>query len=58
MLQTSQAQLSKIEAGITAPTLYQLMTIKKLCDESEGIRGDMSWAWLLEGVGHIDKNSG
>ncbi|MCB2190546.1 MAG: helix-turn-helix transcriptional regulator [Deltaproteobacteria bacterium] len=52
-LQTSQSQLSRIEAGLTAPTLYQLLTLKKLAEQNENITGKLSWSWLLEGKGNL-----
>ena len=55
MLQTSQSKLPRMESGNSASTLNQLITIKRLCDQSGFIRGDMPWAWLLEGQGHIEE---
>ncbi|MBU1274023.1 MAG: helix-turn-helix transcriptional regulator [Proteobacteria bacterium] len=55
-LRTSQSQLSRIEAGTTAPTLYHLLTIKVLADQNEHINGSLSWSWLLEGKGNIFEN--
>jgi len=52
-IKTSQSQLSRIEAGLTAPTLYHLLTIKELSDQNENISGSLSWSWLLEGKGDI-----
>jgi len=50
-LRTAQSQVSKIEAGKAAPSLYHLLLIKKLADEDENLKGKLSWNWLLEGKG-------
>lgn len=52
-LKTAQSQVSKIESGKTCPTIYHLLTIKKLADQNENINGNLSWSWLLEGKGNI-----
>ena len=52
-LQTSQSQLSRIEAGTTAPTLYHLLKIKQLADRQGVGRGEVTWEWLIEGKGMI-----
>lgn len=50
-MKTGQSQISKIEAGRSAPTLYQLIRIKKIADENDYLRENLSWEWLLEGKG-------
>ena len=50
-LQTSQSQLSKIEAGKAEPGIYHLLMIKKLADTDDYLRGNLTWSWLLEGKG-------
>ena len=51
LMETAQSQLSKIEAGRTAPSIYQLFKIKKAADENVNLRDNLSWGWLLEGTG-------
>ena len=50
-MKTGQSQISKIEAGRAAPTLHQLMTIKRMAEEDEYLRVNLSWEWILEGKG-------
>lgn len=50
-LDTAQSQISKIEAGNAGPTLYQLLRVKKLVEEDENLRENVSWRWILEGKG-------
>ena len=45
------AQMSKIESGGSAPTLYKLIRIKKLAGEHDYLRENLSWEWILEGKG-------
>lgn len=52
-LQTSQSQLSRIESGQAAPTLYHLLTIKQLADRHSSGRGEVTWEWLMEDKGRI-----
>lgn len=52
-LQTARSQVSKIETGLSTPTLFHLLTLKKLADDDKGLSGNVSWAWLLEGEGEI-----
>ena len=52
-LQTAPSQLSKMETGKSAPTLYHLLMIKRLADGNDRLKGELSWAWLLEGDGEI-----
>jgi transcriptional regulator with XRE-family HTH domain len=51
-LNTSQAQVSKIEAGKTGPTLYYLLRLKKVMEEHPDLR-DVPWDWILEGKGKL-----
>ena len=50
-MKTGQSQISKIEAGRAAPTLYQLIKIKKIVEEDDYLRDNLSWEWILEGKG-------
>lgn len=52
-LQTSQSQLSRIEAGATPPNLYHLLKIKELADRKGAGRGEVTWEWLMEGKGMV-----
>ena len=47
----AQSQISKIESGRAAPTLNQLLEIKKLADEDDRLRENLTWDWILEGKG-------
>jgi len=49
--QIAQSQISKIESGRAAPTLHQLLEIKKLADEDEYLSENLKWDWILEGKG-------
>ena len=51
LLKIGQSQMSKIESGGSAPTLYQLVRIKKLAGEHDYLRENLSWEWILEGKG-------
>ena len=51
LLKIGQSQMSKIEAGRSAPTLFHLTRIKKLAEEDEYLRDNLSWEWILEGKG-------
>jgi len=51
MIGTVQSQISMIEAGRSVPTLHQLNRIKKIADEDEYLRENLSWEWILEGKG-------
>jgi len=51
LMKTGQSHISKIEAGRAAPTLYQLIMIKKLTEDDEYLRANLSWEWILEGKG-------
>lgn len=50
-LKTAQSQISKLEAGNSPPTLYQLIEIKKLAEKDDYLRENLSWEWILEGKG-------
>jgi len=50
-MKTAQSQMSKIESGQSAPTLNQLRTIKRLANEDEFLRDNLTWEWILEGKG-------
>ena len=50
-MKSGQSQISKIESGRAAPTLHQLFTIKKIADEDDYLRENLSWEWLVEGKG-------
>ena len=49
--QIAQSQISKIESGRAAPTLNQLLEIKKLADENDQLHENLTWDWILEGKG-------
>ena len=51
VLDTAQSQISKIEAGNAAPTLYQVLKLKRLAEEDDYLRENLSWDWILEGKG-------
>ena len=51
VMKTGQSQISKIESGRAAPTLFQLRTIKNLADENDYLRENLSWEWILDGKG-------
>lgn len=51
LMETAQSQISKIEAGQSAPTLHQLLKIKSIAEENVYLREALSWEWLLEGKG-------
>lgn len=50
-LETSPSQVSKFEAGKSAPTLYYLLMVKELAGQDDYLRENLSWSWLLEGRG-------
>lgn len=50
-LKVGQSQMSKIESGQSAPTLFQLIRIKKLAEEDDYLRENLTWEWMLEGKG-------
>ena len=51
LLKIGQSQMSKIEAGRSAPTLYQLIRLKRIAEEDDYLRENLSWEWILEGKG-------
>ena len=51
LMKTGQSQISKIESGRSAPSLFQLIQIKNLADENDYLREKFTWEWLLEGKG-------
>jgi transcriptional regulator with XRE-family HTH domain len=51
LMKTGQSQISKIESGRSAPTLFQLRMIKKLADENDHLRENLTWEWILEEKG-------
>lgn len=50
-LGSGQSQISKIELGRSAPTLHQLLRIKRLAEKDDYLRNNLSWEWVLEGKG-------
>jgi transcriptional regulator with XRE-family HTH domain len=48
---TGPAQISRIENGSGAPTLFQLLQLKHLADKDSDLKGKVTWEWLLEGQG-------
>jgi len=51
LIKTGQSQISKIESGRSAPTLHQLIKIKRMAEEDDYLRENLSWEWILEGKG-------
>jgi len=51
MLETAQSQISKLESGRSAPTLFQLLKIKEIAEKNDYLRENLSWEWVLEGKG-------
>jgi transcriptional regulator with XRE-family HTH domain len=51
LMKIGQSQMSKIEAGRSAPTIYQLIRLKKIAEEDDYLRENLTWEWLLEGKG-------
>ena len=50
-LETVPSQISKIESGKSAPTLYYLLKIKELANNDDYLRENLSWDWLIDGRG-------
>jgi len=51
LLKIGQSQMSKIESGRSAPTLQELTRIKRLTEENDYLRENLSWEWILDGRG-------
>ena len=51
LMKTGQSQISKIETGRSAPTLHQLIKIKRMAEEDDDLSENLSWEWILEGKG-------
>ena len=51
LLKIGQSQMSKIESGRSAPTLQELIRIKRLTEENDYLRENLSWEWILDGKG-------
>ena len=51
LMDTAQSQISKIEIGKSAPTLYQLIKVKEIANNTDSLRENLTWEWLLEGKG-------
>lgn len=51
LMGTAQSQISKIEIGKSAPTLYQLIKVKEIANNTDLLRENLTWEWLLEGKG-------
>ena len=51
LMKTGQSQISKIESGRSAPTLHQLIKLKRLAEKNDYLRENLSWEWILEGKG-------
>jgi len=43
--------MSKIESGRSAPTLQELTRIKRLAEENDYLRDNLSWEWIMDGKG-------
>ena len=50
-LGTSQSRISQIEKGQSAPSLYQLLELKKLIEKDGELKNSISWDWILRGRG-------
>jgi transcriptional regulator with XRE-family HTH domain len=50
-MHTAQSQISKIESGRSAPSVYQLLMVKNIADEDPYLREHLTWEWILEGKG-------
>jgi len=51
LIKIGQSQMSKIEAGRSAPTIYQLIKLKKIAEEDDYLRENLTWEWIMEGKG-------
>jgi len=51
LLKIGQSQMSKIESGRSAPTLKELTRIKRLAEENDYLRENLSWEWIMDGKG-------
>ena len=51
LLKIGQSQMSKIESGWSAPTLQELVRIKRLAEENDYLRDNLSWEWIMDGKG-------
>ena len=51
LLKIGQSQMSKIESGRSAPTLQELTRIKRLAEENDYLRDNLSWEWIMDGKG-------
>ena len=51
LLKIGQSQMSKIESGRSAPTLQELISIKRLAEENDYLRDNLSWEWIMDGKG-------
>jgi len=51
VMKIGQSQMSKIEAGRSAPTIYQLIRLKKISEEDDYLRENLTWEWIMEGKG-------
>ena len=51
LLKIGQSQMSKIESGRSAPTLQELIKIKRLAEENDYLRENLSWEWIMDGKG-------
>ena len=49
LLETAQSQVSKIEAGTTSPSIYQLFKLKNAAEKMEVLKSASSWTWIMEG---------
>jgi len=51
LLKIGQSQMSKIESGRSAPTIQELTRIKRLAEENDYLRDNLSWEWIMDGKG-------
>jgi transcriptional regulator with XRE-family HTH domain len=51
LLKVGQSQMSKIESGRSAPTIQMLTRTKRLAEENDYLRENLSWEWIMDGKG-------
>jgi len=51
LLKIGQSQMSKIESGRSAPTLQELIRMKRLAEENDYLQDNLSWEWIMDGKG-------
>jgi len=51
LMKTGQSQISKIESGNSAPSLFQLKEIKRLSEQNDNLKENLTWEWIIDGKG-------